>query len=153
MSPKRQRLILLLSGMAIFCTGVLLLASALRDNLVFFYTPAELAAQGVPLAKSLRIGGIVQAGSVTRMDDGSVRFVITDGAAPVPVHYVGLLPDLFREGQGVVAEGRLAAPDSSGVSLFEASRVLAKHDENYMPREVVDALKKSNRWRPAASGQ
>jgi cytochrome c-type biogenesis protein CcmE len=113
------------------------------DSLVFFYSPSDLAAQTVPAGRHVRIGGLVEDGSVAHAGDGkTVHFKITDGKHDLPVTYVGALPDLFREGQGVVAEGTLA--DGRGLA---ASTVLAKHDEKYMPREVVDALKQSGQWR------
>jgi cytochrome c-type biogenesis protein CcmE len=142
MTRKQQRLGLLALGMAALGGATVLVLSAFNDNLVFFYSPSELKAQPVAADRRVRIGGLVETQSLTRAADGrSVSFRISDGATDVAVVYQGLLPDLFREGQGAVAEGKLR---SDGV--FAASSVLAKHDENYMPREVVDALKKSGRW-------
>jgi len=142
MTRKQQRLGLLALGMAALAGATVLVLSAFNDNLVFFYSPSELKAKPVAADRRVRIGGLVEAQSLARGADGrSVSFRITDGASDVAVVYQGLLPDLFREGQGAVAEGKLR-PDG----LFAASSVLAKHDENYMPREVVDALKKSGRW-------
>jgi cytochrome c-type biogenesis protein CcmE len=142
MTRKRQRLGLLVLGMAALAAATALVLVAFSDNLVFFYSPSELKAKAVAADRRMRIGGLVEAHSVSRTADGrSISFRITDGAADIAVVYQGLLPDLFREGQGAVAEGRLR---SDGV--FAASSVLAKHDENYMPREVVDALKKSGHW-------
>src|SRR3990172_9131513 len=123
--------------------GVGLVLTALEDNLVFFYSPTDLIEKPPPAARSLRIDGLVEENSVRRCADGkTVEFRVTDLVNSVAVHYEGILPDLFREGQGVVAEGSL---DAAGV--FVAREVLAKHDETYMPREVVDALKKSGMWR------
>ena len=114
---------------------------ALSDSIVFFYSPSEVAQKGAAPGARLRIGGMVKTGSVVKSADQNVAFVLTDGAHDLKVAYQGLLPDLFREGQGVVAEGVLAAPGQ-----IRADTILAKHDERYMPREVVDALKKQGRW-------
>jgi cytochrome c-type biogenesis protein CcmE len=142
MTRKQQRLGLLVLGMAALGGATVLVLSAFNDNLVFFYSPGELKAKAVAPDRRVRIGGLVEAHSLSRGADGrSFSFRITDGADDVAVVYQGLLPDLFREGQGAVAEGKLR-PDG----VFAASSVLAKHDENYMPREVVDALKKSGHW-------
>jgi cytochrome c-type biogenesis protein CcmE len=142
MTRKQQRLGLLTLGLAALAGATALVLVAFNDNLVFFYSPSELKAKEVAADRRLRIGGLVEAHSVARAADGrSIAFRITDGATDIAVVYQGLLPDLFREGQGAVAEGKLR-PDG----VFTASSVLAKHDENYMPREVVDALKKSGHW-------
>ena len=142
MTRKQQRLGVLALGMAALGGATALVLSAFNDNLVFFYSPSELKAKAVSTDRRVRIGGLVEAQSLSHGADGrSVSFRITDGTDDVPVVYQGLLPDLFREGQGAVAEGKLR-PDG----VFAASSVLAKHDENYMPREVVDALKKSGHW-------
>ena len=145
MTPKKQRrlafaITLLLAGggaagLAIF---------ALQDNVLFFYSPSDIAAhpEKVPAGRAFRIGGLVQTGSVKRDAGLEVQFTVTDGKNAVPVRYSGVLPDLFREGQGVVALGTRA---SNGT--FTASEVLAKHDEKYMPPEVVDALKRSGHWK------
>ena len=114
---------------------------ALSDSIVFFLSPSEVAAKAVAPGARLRIGGMVKTGSLVKSADQNVAFVLTDGAHDLKVAYQGLLPDLFREGQGVVAEGVLAAPGQ-----IRADTILAKHDERYMPREVVDALKKQGRW-------
>jgi cytochrome c-type biogenesis protein CcmE len=127
-------------GMLALGAAAALVLTALNDTLVYFYTPADLQAKHVGPDRRLRIGGLVRVGSVEK-SGGSVRFVVTDLTADLPVTYTGVLPDLFREGQGVVAEGRL---DAQG--LFHASDVLAKHDETYMPKDVADALKKSGHW-------
>ena len=137
-----SRLTLLAVAMAALGGAAGLVLTAFNDNLVFFYSPSELRAKAIAADRRVRIGGLVEAQSLSRGTDGrSVSFRITDGANDVAVVYQGLLPDLFREGQGAVAEGKLR-PDG----VFAASSVLAKHDENYMPREVVDALKKSGHW-------
>ena len=142
---KRRRMVLLLSGMAALGAAALLMGFAFRDSIVFFYSPSEVMERGVEAGRRIRLGGLVQQDSVVRDRDGlTVAFRVTDLAETVPVLYRGLLPDLFREGQGVVAEG---AFDAGG--RFVASQVLAKHDEAYMPREVAEALKKTGEWRGA----
>jgi cytochrome c-type biogenesis protein CcmE len=145
MTRKRRRLwILLACGIGLGSSAALVL-SAFSDNLVFFVSPSDLAT-AEPTGRTMRLGGLVEKDSVQRTTDGkpTARFRVTDGAATVTVTYVGLLPDLFREGQGVVTLGVLQ-PDGS----FRASEVLAKHDETYMPKEVADALKRAGHWNPA----
>jgi cytochrome c-type biogenesis protein CcmE len=144
---KQQRLGLLALGMAALAGATTLVLVAFSDNLVFFYSPSELKTKAVVVDRRVRIGGLVETGSVMRSDGHRISFRVSDGAVDLAVIYDGILPDLFREGQGVVAEGRLR---SDGV--FVASTVLAKHDENYMPREVVDALKKSGHWQEGVGG-
>jgi cytochrome c-type biogenesis protein CcmE len=139
---KRRRLIMVVLSLGLLAVAAALILTAFRDSIVFFYTPSELTEKHVPAGRALRIGGLVEAGSVTRKGD-VITFKITDMTSTLPVIYKGILPDLFREGQGVVAEGALA---SDGV--FQARQVLAKHDETYMPPEVAEALKKSGEWRP-----
>jgi cytochrome c-type biogenesis protein CcmE len=149
MTRKRRRLILLLACGVCLGSATALTLTAFNDNLVFFVSPADILAHPPPAGRLVRLGGLVQAGSVEHLrEDGkpAVRFRVTDGKVGVPVDYVGVLPDLFREGQGVVAEGRLR-PDGR----FLATEILAKHDERYMPREVVDALKKSGHWQEGAA--
>ena len=142
MKRKHRRLVLLGGGMAALGLAAGLVLSALDDTLVFFHDPSTVRERQFPPDQRLRIGGLVEEKSVARADNGlTVRFVITDLAHTVPVTYRGILPDLFREGQGVVAEGYLKG------GVFEADEVLAKHDENYMPREVADALRKSGNWK------
>ncbi len=145
MTRKRRRLILLLvCGLGLGSAAALVL-TAFSDNLVFFVTPSDLAKNNLG-SRSIRLGGLVEEGTLQRSsgDDPTARFRVTDGTASVPVTYHGLLPDLFREGQGVVALGAMT-PDGT----FKASEVLAKHDENYMPKEVAEALKKSGKWNPS----
>ena len=140
MIRKRRRLYAVIVGMVILGAGIGLILYNLGEGMRLFISPAELAK--APHDRPFRLGGLVEAGSLKRDADGAtVHFRITDLTATVPVTYRGVLPDLFREGQGVVAEGRLGADGG-----FVADEVLAKHDEKYMPREVVDALKKSGRW-------
>ncbi len=145
MTRKQRRLVLISSGLAVIGLAVGLVLFALRDNIVFFYGPSEMAQKAPPPGERLRLGGLVKQGSLQREGGESVRFTVTDLKQDVPVTYVGLLPDLFREGQGIVAEGTLGADH-----VFRADSVLAKHDERYMPREVADALKKQGVWREGA---
>ena len=142
MTRKQRRLSLIGSAGAVLALAVGLVLYALSDGIAFFATPSEIAAKPPSPDTRLRLGGLVETGSLVKESDGAVRFAVTDGKAAVPVHYTGILPDLFREGQGVVAEGAL---DASGT--FRADTVLAKHDENYMPNEVADALKKQGHWK------
>ena len=138
MKPRHKRLAIIVSGVIGLSVAVLLVLNAFQSNLVFFYSPTEVleGKVAVPADKPIRIGGLVEDGSVKRSADGlKVDFVITDLNKKLPVHYVGLLPDLFREGQGVVAQGRL-----QDGNRFVASQVLAKHDEKYMPPEAAQAL-------------
>ena len=141
MKPKRKRLWLLISSLCVLGTATALVLSALSDNLVFFFSPTQIAEKHPGPDRRLRIGGLVEQDSVTK-DGPEVRFVVTDLKKTVLVVYRGLLPDLFREGQGVVAEGTLGAD-----GVFTAREVLAKHDEKYMPPEVAKALKESGRWK------
>jgi cytochrome c-type biogenesis protein CcmE len=146
MTRKRRRLYAVLAGMAMLGIAAFLVLSAFSDNLVFFYSPSDLKTKSVPVGRQLRIGGLVEAHSVARSADGkTIEFRVTDGNNAVAVTYRGSLPDLFREGQGVVAEGALQRDGG-----FRASNVLAKHDENYMPPEVAEALKKSGHWQETA---
>jgi cytochrome c-type biogenesis protein CcmE len=144
MTRKQQRFALLVVGMAALGGATALVLTAFSSNLVFFYSPSELRAQSAALEGPVRIGGLVEAKSLARTRD-AVTFRVTDGKADLFVVYRGILPDLFREGQGVVVEGQL---QSDGV--FVADTVLAKHDERYMPREVVEALKKTGHWQEGA---
>ena len=140
MTPTRKRrliaVLLILAGVGVAST---IAFYSLQQNLLYFQSPSELALQPIPPGRQFRLGGLVKPGTVAREGDGlATRFIVTDGPKEVTVEYVGILPDLFREGQGVIARGSL---DESG--LFAATEVLAKHDENYMPPEVADALEKS----------
>jgi cytochrome c-type biogenesis protein CcmE len=141
MTPKRKRLWLLLGSLCVLGGAVALVLSALSDNLVFFYSPTQMAEKHPGPERRLRIGGLVEQGSVKK-DGQEVRFIVTDLKQSVSVVYRGLLPDLFREGQGVIAEGTLGRD-----GVFTAREVLAKHDEKYMPPEVARALKESGRWK------
>ncbi|MBM3564546.1 MAG: cytochrome c maturation protein CcmE [Alphaproteobacteria bacterium] len=142
LKPKHRRLVFVVVAMLILAAAAGLILSALKENIVFFYSPSDIAAKPPTAERRIRVGGLVEADSVEKPGGGVVRFRITDTAASVPVVFRGILPDLFREGQGVIAEGKFAD------GVFAASEVLAKHDETYMPREVVDALKKTGQWKP-----
>jgi cytochrome c-type biogenesis protein CcmE len=147
MTRKRKRLIAVIGGLVLLGGAAAITLTALNDNLVFFYSPTDLTTKHVPAGRQLRIGGLVETGSVEKSSDGkSVSFRITDTSSDVAVHYTGALPDLFREGQGVVVEGAREADGS-----IQAANVLAKHDERYMPPEVVEALKKQGRWQEGAA--
>lgn len=139
MKPRAKRFMWVAIGVAILATAITLVLQAFQKNLVFFFTPSDVIAQKAPKDRTFRVGGLVTAGSVQRKPDGlTVAFTVTDTAQTIPVQYTGILPDLFKEGKGVVAQGKLG---SDGV--FRASEVLAKHDENYMPPEAAEALKRA----------
>ena len=147
MTRKRRRLYMVLAGMVLLSGAVALVLAALDENLSYFYDPSNISE--APPGRSIRLGGLVEEGSVERQADGlTVTFRVTDMANSIAVTYKGLLPDLFREGQGVITQGTLG-PDR----VFVALEVLAKHDETYMPREVADALKKSGQWKGAEVDQ
>ncbi len=147
MTRKRRRLYMVLGGMALLSAAAALVLTALDENLSYFYDPSNIAE--APPGRAIRLGGLVEEGSVARQADGvTVTFRITDTVKTRDVIYKGLLPDLFREGQGVITEGMLGAD-----GVFVAREVLAKHDETYMPREVADALKKSGQWKGGEVGQ
>ena len=140
MKPRHKRVAMIVGGVAALAVAAGLVLSAFQKNLVFFFTPTQVAANEAPHGRTFRIGGLVEAGSVRRQADGvTVQFVVTDTARSIPVLYKGILPDLFREGKGVVTQGRLGAD-----GVFQASEVLAKHDENYMPPEAAEALKRAH---------
>jgi cytochrome c-type biogenesis protein CcmE len=141
MTRKGKRLTLIIGALSALGLAAALTLFALRDNIVFFYTPSELATKKPASGARLRIGGLVREGSVVKRGDRDVQFAVTDRTSDLNVAYSGLLPDLFREGQGVVVEGVLT-PEGG----FRADSVLAKHDERYMPRDVADALKKQGVW-------
>ena len=139
MKPRYKRLSWILAGVAVLGVASALVLSAFNRNLVFFFTPSQVASKEAPLDRTFRIGGLVEPGSLKRQQDGlTVQFVVTDTAKSLTVVYRGILPDLFREGKGVVTQGRL---NTDGT--FVANEVLAKHDENYMPPEAADALKQA----------
>lgn len=145
-SRKRRRLWMLLGGMALLGVAAALILSAFDDNLVFFHSPTDIAEKNIPADRRIRVGGLVEEGSVSR-DGMTTEFVVTDTVSTLRIRYTGLLPDLFREGQGIVAEGALGRD-----GLFTASQVLAKHDENYMPPEVADSLKRAGVWQHGPDG-
>lgn len=147
MTRKQRRGVLIGTCLAVLGVAVGLVLYAMRDSIVFFYSPSEVAEMQIAPGTRFRLGGLVETGSVARGEGTTIRFVITDQAKTLPVTYTGVLPDLFREGQGVVAEGTLE-PDGT----FHADNVLAKHDENYMPPEVAKKLKAQGMWREDNSG-
>jgi cytochrome c-type biogenesis protein CcmE len=148
MTPKRRRLWLLLGSLAMLGLAVGLVLVSLSDNLVFFYSPSQIVERPPPPERRLRIGGLVEAGSVRKSADGlEIAFTVTDTRHSVKVRFRGALPDLFREGQGVVAEGVMG-----GDGVFRAREVLAKHDETYMPPEVAKAIKDAGQWRDGKGG-
>ena len=142
MKPRTKRLIMVVAGLAAAGVAATLILKAFNSNLVFFFTPSQIAADEAPRNRAFRIGGLVETGSVHR-DGTRVDFMVTDTAKSVPVSFVGILPDLFSEGKGIVAQGKL---ESDGV--FHATEVLAKHDENYMPPEAAEALKRAKGGQP-----
>ncbi len=142
MTRKQRRLTMIGGALVVLGIAAALVLNALRDSIVFFSTPMMVSEKHIQPGQRFRLGGLVQTGSLVRGDNLAVAFKVSDGSATLPVAYTGILPDLFREGQGVVAEGAL---DGSGV--FQADTVLAKHDETYMPKEVADALKKQGHWK------
>jgi cytochrome c-type biogenesis protein CcmE len=145
--PRHQRMVAIAAGVALIAIAAALVLNAFQGNVVFFFSPSQVAAKEAPLEKAFRVGGMVEKGSLKRQSDGlTVQFIVTDTAKSIPVTYTGILPDLFKEGKGVVAQGKLG-PDG----LFHASEVLAKHDENYMPPEAAHALSKAEAERAAKS--
>jgi len=141
MKPRHKRFALIAAGLGLLVVAVTLILNAFNSNMVFFFTPTQVAAKEAPQGRNFRIGGLVEVGSVQRQPDGvTVRFVVTDTMKSMPVVFKGILPDLFKEGKGIVAQGRL---DADGV--FRANEVLAKHDENYMPPEAADALERAHK--------
>jgi cytochrome c-type biogenesis protein CcmE len=148
MTRRQRRLTLIGVSGAVLAVAVALVLSAMRDSIVFFHSPTEVAQDHLTPGTRIRIGGLVKPGSLERGDKLNIRFDVTDGKNDIPVRYQGIVPDLFREGQGVVAEGKLGPGGT-----FIADTVLAKHDERYMPREVVGALKKAGRWQEGTMKQ
>jgi cytochrome c-type biogenesis protein CcmE len=142
MTRKQRRLVVIGSALGVLAVAVGLMLSAFKDSIVFFNSPTDVVDKHIAPGSRIRLGGLVKTGSVVRGDNLEVRFEVTDGKTAIQVAYQGLLPDLFREGQGVVTEGVL---DRSGT--FKADSVLAKHDEVYMPKEVADALKRQGHWK------
>ena len=144
MTRKQRRLTMIAAGLSVLAVAVLLVLFSMKDSIVFFNSPTDVVEKHVVPGTRIRLGGLVAPGSVTRGDSLAVRFQVTDGHDAIPVTFQGVLPDLFREGQGIVAEGTL-----DGTGVFRADNVLAKHDERYMPKEVADALKKEGHWKDA----
>jgi cytochrome c-type biogenesis protein CcmE len=142
MTRKQRRLVLIGASLGVLALAAVLVLSALKDSIVFFNSPTDVVEKKVVPGSRIRLGGLVKPGSLQRGDHLAVRFEVTDGNQAIAVNYQGILPDLFREGQGVIAEGALQ-PNGA----FKADAVLAKHDERYMPKEVADALKKSGHWK------
>ena len=146
MKRRHKRIGFILVGLAGLGIAAYLVANAFRNNLVFFFSPTQVAAKEAPIDRTFRVGGLVQEGTLKRDSDGlTVRFTVTDTAANVPVVYKGILPDLFKEGRGCVAQGKIGAD-----GVFQAEQVLAKHDENYMPPEAGQAIDKAKHAREAA---
>ena len=148
MTRKQRRLTILGTSAAVLGCAVGLVLYAMSDTIVFFRMPSEIAAKGVQPGSRLRLGGLVGEGSITRLDDQVMTFQVKDATAAIPVRYRGIVPDLFREGQGVIAEGVL-----NPAGVFEADTVLARHDETYMPREVADALRAQGVWQGRSDAQ
>jgi cytochrome c-type biogenesis protein CcmE len=147
MNIRKQRRLMFAGAVVLAgAGGAALVVTALKDNVLYFYSPSDVETKHVPPGVTFRIGGLVQKGSVKRGPGAEIHFLVTDGRSAVPVEYDGVLPDLFREGQGVVASGMLVDG-----GMFSASEILAKHDERYMPPEVVDALKRAGRWKEGGS--
>jgi cytochrome c-type biogenesis protein CcmE len=147
MTPRQKRTWFIVAGVALVAAAVGLVLFALKNNVSLYFTPTQVYNNEAPQGRSFRIGGLVEAGSVKRENDGlTVRFNITDTVKAMPVIYKGILPDLFKEGKGVVAQGKLEADN-----VFRAEEVLAKHDENYMPPEAADAIKKAEAAKAAAA--
>jgi cytochrome c-type biogenesis protein CcmE len=142
MTRKQKRLGVILGGLAVLGVAAGLVLYALSDSIVFFYTPSEITEKGIAPGKRIRLGGLVEKGSITKGEGAAVSFRVTDTIKSMPVNYVGQLPDLFREEQGVVTEGVLE-PDGG----LKADTVLAKHDEKYMPKDVADKLKEKGVWK------
>lgn len=146
MKRRHKRVTFIAVGLAGLALAAYLVTNAFRNNLVFFFSPTQVAAKEAPVNRTFRIGGLVEEGTLNRENDGlTVRFTVTDTAASIPVVYKGILPDLFKEGRGCVAQGRI---DADGV--FQADEVLAKHDENYMPPEAGDAIDKAKHAKEAS---
>jgi cytochrome c-type biogenesis protein CcmE len=146
MKPRHKRIAIIAAGLGALGIAAALVLNAFQSNLVFFFSPSQVEANEAPRGKAFRIGGLVEAGSVKRQDDGlTVRFRVTDTAKTITVVYTGILPDLFKEGKGVVAQGRLGAD-----GVFEATEVLAKHDENYMPPDAAHAIEQAQKAQKSA---
>jgi cytochrome c-type biogenesis protein CcmE len=148
MTRKQNRLAIILASLAVLGVAAGLVLYAIRDTIVFFYTPSEITEKAVKPGTRVRLGGLVEKGSVSKISGATTAFVVTDTVASLKVSYTGVLPDLFRDGQGVVAEGTVGAD-----GVFVADTVLAKHDENYMPKDVADKLKEKGVWQEGEKTQ
>jgi len=149
MKPRHKKLAFITLGLSVLAVAAALVLNAFQSNLVFFFSPTQVAANEAPIGKRFRIGGLVEEGSIQRHESGlTVNFAVTDSAESIPVSYTGILPDLFKEGKGVVAQGKIAAN-----GIFEADEVLAKHDENYMPPEAAMALEQAAQAQKASMAQ
>jgi cytochrome c-type biogenesis protein CcmE len=142
MTRKQRRLVLIGGSLGVLALAAVLVLTALKDSIVFFNSPSDVVEKNIQPGSRIRLGGLVKPGTLERGEKLAVRFEVTDGNRAIAVRYQGILPDLFREGQGVIAEGTLESPGA-----FKADSVLAKHDEKYMPKEVADALKKQGHWK------
>jgi cytochrome c-type biogenesis protein CcmE len=147
MTRKQQRVGIIMGGLATLGLATALVLYALEETMVFFHTPSDVAEKSIAAGTRFRLGGLIEMGSIVRGQGTDVQFTVTDTLTTLPVAYTGILPDLFREGQGVVAEGTL-----TGAGIFHADSVMAKHDENYMPKEVADALKARGVWQHGGEG-
>jgi cytochrome c-type biogenesis protein CcmE len=148
MTRKQRRLVLIGGSLGVLALAAVLVLTALKDSIVFFNSPSDVVEKNLQPGSRIRLGGLVKPGTLERGEQLAVRFEVTDGNRAIAVRYQGILPDLFREGQGVIAEGTL---ESGGA--FKADSVLAKHDEKYMPKEVADALKKQGHWKEEAGAK
>ena len=149
MKPRHKKLAFITLGLSALAVAAALVLNAFQSNLVFFFSPSQVAANEAPIGKRFRIGGLVEEGSIQRHESGlTVNFAVTDSAESIPVVYTGILPDLFKEGKGVVAQGKISAN-----GIFEADEVLAKHDENYMPPEAAMALEQAAQAQKASMAQ
>ncbi len=144
MKRRHKTLIIIILSGLVLGAGVIIGAIAMKKTVSFFYSPADIASKPPKINSNIRLGGLVLDGSVKKLDNGVTQFSVVDGGGEVRVTYQGVLPDLFREGQGVIAEGKFKT-----MEIFTADKILAKHDENYVPKEVADALKKSGQWKGA----
>ena len=149
MKPRHKKLAFITLGLSVLAVAAALVLNAFQSNLVFIFSPSQVAANEAPIGKRFRIGGLVEEGSIQRHESGlTVNFAVTDSAESIPVTYTGILPDLFKEGKGVVAQGKISAN-----GIFEADEVLAKHDENYMPPEAAMALEQAAQAQKASMAQ
>lgn len=144
MKRRHKTLMIIIIAGLVLGGGVIIGALAMKKTVSFFYSPADIVAKPPKIGTNIRLGGLVSVGSIKKLNNGITEFLVSDGAGEIRVTYQGVLPDLFREGQGVIAEGKFNTFD-----IFSADKILAKHDENYVPKEVADSLKKSGQWKGA----